>query len=60
MGRIDDTGLVYIIDRIKDLVIRGGENISCAEVEDCVFSMAKGQLTEVRCVTRLHVLPMCG
>jgi long-chain acyl-CoA synthetase len=30
---IDDEGYVYIVDRIKDLVIRGGENIGCAEVE---------------------------
>jgi long-chain acyl-CoA synthetase len=30
---VDDEGYVYIVDRIKDLVIRGGENIGCAEVE---------------------------
>lgn len=30
---IDDEGFVFIVDRIKDLVIRGGENIGCAEVE---------------------------
>lgn len=30
---IDDEGYLYIVDRIKDLVIRGGENIGCAEVE---------------------------
>lgn len=30
---VDEDGLVYIVDRIKDLVIRGGENIACAEVE---------------------------
>ena len=30
---IDDGGYLYIVDRIKDLVIRGGENIGCAEVE---------------------------
>ncbi|MFT5012596.1 MAG: long-chain acyl-CoA synthetase, partial [Dinoroseobacter sp.] len=29
----DEEGYVYIVDRIKDLVIRGGENIGCAEVE---------------------------
>ena len=33
IGYIDAEGYVYIIDRIKDLVIRGGENISTAEVE---------------------------
>lgn len=30
---IDDEGFVYIVDRIKDLVIRGGENIGCGAVE---------------------------
>jgi long-chain acyl-CoA synthetase len=30
---IDDDGFVYIVDRIKDLVIRGGENIGCGQVE---------------------------
>ncbi|MDP4912242.1 MAG: fatty acid--CoA ligase family protein, partial [Pseudomonadales bacterium] len=30
---VDSEGYVYIVDRIKDLVIRGGENIGCAEVE---------------------------
>ncbi len=30
---IDAEGYLYIVDRIKDLVIRGGENIGCAEVE---------------------------
>ena len=30
---IDQEGYLYIVDRIKDLVIRGGENIGCGEVE---------------------------
>ncbi len=30
---LDEAGYLYIVDRIKDLVIRGGENIGCAEVE---------------------------
>ena len=30
---IDDDGFVYIVDRIKDLIIRGGENIGCGQVE---------------------------
>ena len=30
---IDDEGFLFIVDRIKDLVIRGGENIGCGEVE---------------------------
>jgi len=30
---IDKDGFVYIVDRIKDLIIRGGENIGCGQVE---------------------------
>jgi long-chain acyl-CoA synthetase len=30
---LDEQGYLYIVDRIKDLVIRGGENIGCGEVE---------------------------
>ena len=30
---LDDDGYLYIVDRIKDLIIRGGENIGCGQVE---------------------------
>jgi acyl-CoA synthetase (AMP-forming)/AMP-acid ligase II len=33
VGYIDDEGYVYVVDRLKDVVIRGGENVYCAEVE---------------------------
>ncbi|MEQ8748492.1 MAG: class I adenylate-forming enzyme family protein [Amphiplicatus sp.] len=33
LGRLDSEGFLYIVDRLKDLIIRGGENISCLEVE---------------------------
>ncbi|MDE0101919.1 MAG: class I adenylate-forming enzyme family protein [Bryobacterales bacterium] len=32
----DDEGFVHFVDRIKDIVIRGGENISCLRVEDAL------------------------
>ncbi len=38
LGRMDEEGFVYIVDRIKDLIIRGGENISCLEVENAVYA----------------------
>ncbi|KAJ3314780.1 hypothetical protein HDU76_002345 [Blyttiomyces sp. JEL0837] len=38
VGRIDKEGYVYIMDRAKDMLIRGGENIYCVEVEDCLFA----------------------
>eukprot|EP00854_Cymbomonas_tetramitiformis_P010447 gene10447-12354_t len=37
MAEIDEDGFVYIVDRLKELVIRGGENISCAEVEAAAY-----------------------
>jgi long-chain acyl-CoA synthetase len=36
LGRVRD-GWVYVVDRMKDVVIRGGENIYCAEVEAALF-----------------------
>jgi long-chain acyl-CoA synthetase len=33
IGIVDDEGYVFIVDRAKDMVISGGENIYCAEVE---------------------------
>ncbi len=35
--RIDDEGFVYIVDRAKDMVNRGGENVYCSEVETAIY-----------------------
>jgi long-chain acyl-CoA synthetase len=37
LGRVDESGLYYVVDRLKDVVIRGGENVYCAEVEAVLF-----------------------
>ena len=37
IGRLDDEGFVYVEDRAKDMVIRAGENIYCAEVEGALY-----------------------
>jgi acyl-CoA synthetase (AMP-forming)/AMP-acid ligase II len=34
LARIDDEGLVQIVDRLKDMICRGGENVYCVEVEN--------------------------
>jgi long-chain acyl-CoA synthetase len=37
LGRLDDEGFIYVEDRAKDMVIRAGENIYCAEVEGVIY-----------------------
>ncbi|MBD3646579.1 MAG: AMP-binding protein, partial [Pseudomonadales bacterium] len=37
LARIDDEGFVYIVDRAKDMLIRGGENVYCVEVENVLY-----------------------
>ncbi len=36
MGRIDERGYLHIVDRMKDIIITGGENVSSREVEDAI------------------------
>ncbi len=38
-GLIDEEGHLNIVDRKKDVIITGGENVSSIEVEDVIFSM---------------------
>jgi len=38
IARIDEDGFVYIVDRAKDMVIRGGENVYCSEVETAIYN----------------------
>ncbi|MEQ1548513.1 MAG: class I adenylate-forming enzyme family protein [Chakrabartia sp.] len=58
IGYLDPEGYLFIVDRKKDIIIRGGENISCQEVEAaiyehtsvaeaCVFGLADERLGEV-------------
>ncbi|MCB0977298.1 MAG: acyl--CoA ligase [Acidimicrobiales bacterium] len=37
VARIDDDGFVFIVDRAKDMVLRGGENVYCSEVEAAIY-----------------------
>ena len=57
VARIDEDGFIFIVDRKKDMVLRGGENVYCAEVEAaayrhpavaecCVFGVADDRLGE--------------
>ena len=44
IGYVDAQGYIFIVDRAKDMVISGGENIYCAEVERVLSEMP--QITE--------------
>ena len=37
VGYFDDDGFLYLVDRAKDMILRGGENIYGAEVENAIF-----------------------
>ncbi len=37
LGRLDEDGFVYVEDRAKDMVLRAGENVYCAEVEAAIY-----------------------
>jgi long-chain acyl-CoA synthetase len=36
-GYMDDQGFIYIVDRVKDMIISGGENVYSTEVEDAIY-----------------------
>ena len=42
LARLDEEGFVYIVDRAKDMVIRGGENIYSTEVENVLYAHPGG------------------
>ena len=48
LGVLDDDGFVTITDRLNDVIIRGGENISAAEVEQAITALE--QVAEVAVV----------
>jgi long-chain acyl-CoA synthetase len=37
IGRVDDEGFLFIVDRAKDMVIRGGENVYSVEIEGVLY-----------------------
>jgi fatty-acyl-CoA synthase len=50
--RMDDEGYVWVVDRKKDMIISGGENIYCAEVENVLASHP--EIVEVAVIGRPH------
>ncbi len=37
MGYMDDEGFVFLVDRAKDMIVSGGENVYCTEVEEALY-----------------------
>ncbi|MBF6213585.1 long-chain-fatty-acid--CoA ligase [Nocardia puris] len=50
--RQDEEGFVWVVDRKKDMIISGGENIYCAEVENVLFAHPK--IREAAVIGRAH------
>jgi fatty-acyl-CoA synthase len=46
-GRMTDDGVIYVVDRIKDMYISGGENVYPAEVEDAINALHEVSLCAV-------------
>jgi long-chain acyl-CoA synthetase len=38
LGYQDEHGYIYLVDRAKDMIVTGGENVYCSEVEEALFS----------------------
>lgn len=52
IGSLDDTGLLHITDRLKDVIVTGGENVSSLRVEDVL--MRSPQVAAAAVVGRPH------
>jgi long-chain acyl-CoA synthetase len=52
LARIDEEGFVYVVDRMKDMINRGGENIYCIEVESVLLDHP--EVLEAAVVPRSH------
>jgi fatty-acyl-CoA synthase len=52
LARIDEEGYITIVDRIKDMIKSGGENIASREVEEVIYSLS--QVSEVAVIGLPH------
>jgi long-chain acyl-CoA synthetase len=41
LGRTDEEGFLYIVDRLKDMILSGGVNIYPKDIEDVIYTLAE-------------------
>lgn len=46
-GRMDEDGFLYVVDRIKDMIVSGGENVYSAEVENALAQLPEVAMSAV-------------
>jgi acyl-CoA synthetase (AMP-forming)/AMP-acid ligase II len=46
-GRMDEDGFVYVVDRMKDMIVSGGENVYSAEVENAIAQLPQVLMSAV-------------
>src|SRR6202012_5236719 len=67
IGHVDDTGYLYVSDRVKDMIITGGENVYSPEVEQvvaehpavaevAVIGFARERLAHYKCPSTVEVV----
>ena len=61
LGRFDEDGYLIVTDRVKDIIIRGGENISAPEVEEAVAGHPPSSTWPCApCTTRCGAKTVCA
>ncbi|MEL7157571.1 MAG: AMP-binding protein, partial [Actinomycetota bacterium] len=57
LGYLDDGGYLFLVDRSKDMIVSGGENVYCTEVEDAIYTHPSARR---ECRTRSPPAPRGG
>ena len=57
VGRLDADGFLYVVERKKDLIIRGGFNVYPREVEDVLYAHPAVAEAKYKCPREVRFLP---